>query len=96
MVRDMRARYGRLRVYGEAVDVLVRSNNFVAAERLEQFWNRLAADAPMTIFCSYMAEHFGNPRDAESLRHICHLHSRVHADPQDALGTFLLKTRVAC
>ena len=95
VVRQLRAGPGRLRVYGEAVDVLVRRNRFDAAEQLEECWNRLATTEPFHLFCSYLSEHFGNPRDAASLRRICDLHTSVHTHTEDVLGAFLLKAHTA-
>lgn len=94
-VREL-AETGGVRVYGEAVDQLVRQNAFDLAEQLEGFWNRLGEEVPMTLFCGYSSEHFGNPRDAASLRRICGLHAHCSAAPSDALGSFLLKTHHAC
>jgi hypothetical protein len=85
-----------VRVYGEAVDVLVRAGDFGGALQLEEFWNQLVSSHPFELLCTYMAEHFGNPRDAESLRSVCRLHSHVGSDAQDVLSGYLLKTRAAC
>lgn len=95
LIRQLRALPGGLRVYGEAVDVLVRRNRFDAAEALEECWNRLASREPFLLFCSYLSEHFGNPRDAAALRRICDLHSSVHTHSEDVLGAFLLKAHAA-
>ena len=86
---------GGVRIYGETVDLLVRQDAFALAAQLEAIWNRLAEEIPMKIFCGYLSEHFGNPRDAASLRRICGLHSQCSAAATDALGSFLLKTH-AC
>jgi hypothetical protein len=95
-LRDLRKNRPRVRVFGEAVDILVRRNDFDAAERLEACWNRLAESEPFELFCGYSSEHFGNPRDAASLQRICRLHSHVQTDGTDVLGSFLLKTSGAC
>jgi hypothetical protein len=96
LIRRLSANGTRVRVYGEAVDLLARSGDFAAAARLEEFWNRLGERTPLNLLCGYSSEHFGNPRDADSLRHICSAHSQAHADRRDVLGSFLLKTHVAC
>lgn len=96
LIRNLRAEFGAVRVYGEAVDLLVRRNQFEAAETLEGLWNRLGGLLPFRLFCGYAAEHFGNPRNGGSLRRICDLHTHVHAGPDDVLGSFLLKTHAAC
>ena len=96
VVRQLGQDGRRLRIFGEAVDVLARRNLYANATLLESFWNRLAATQPFELLCGYSSEHFGNPRDAASLRRICELHARVHAGPADVLGSFLLKTYRAC
>ena len=96
LVREQLATHGKLRVFGEAVDVLARLNQFAAAATLEEHWNRLGARESFTLFCSYSAEHFGNPRDAHALKTICELHTHVHSHPRDVLANFLLKTHAAC
>lgn len=96
LVRQLTANGASLRVYGEMVDLLARANEFAAAQRLEEFWNTLARSHRFSLFCGYSAEHFGNPRDAGALQEICRLHSHVHVDPRDVLGSFLLKIHSAC
>jgi hypothetical protein len=96
LVRQLRGAGRPVRAYGEMVDALARAGEFEGALRLEELWNALLAEQPMTLFCGYMAEHFGNPRDARALQHICQTHSHAHAQPGDVLGTFLLKTARAC
>jgi hypothetical protein len=86
----------RVRVFGEAVDVLARASDFGGAQQLEDFWNRAIAGRSIQLLCGYSAEHFGNPRDAHALRHICGQHSEVHSEGRDVLGNFLLKAHVAC
>lgn len=96
MVRRLAGAGERIRVYGEAVDVLVHRNRFDAAERLEEFWNMLAERERLEVLCSYSSEQFGNPRDAGSLRRICCLHAHVSTSPEDVLARFLLKSASAC
>jgi hypothetical protein len=95
VVHGLASRGSRLRIYGEMVDVLARLGEFRAAQALEELWNDLAARHSFTLFCGYSAEHFGNPRYAESLRRICALHSHVRCDSRDILGSFLVKGRIA-
>jgi hypothetical protein len=96
MLQSLRGRHSRLRVFGEAVDVLVRRNDFAGAQLLEDYWNQLLEGQSFTLCCGYSSEHFGNPRDAEALRQVCGCHSHVHVDTRDVLGNFLVKTHAAC
>jgi hypothetical protein len=81
---------GRVRVYGEMVDLLARSGEYRALLELEALWNELAAELPFTLLCGYSAEHFGDPRLAETLAAVCCAHSVVRSNPRDALGAFLM------
>jgi hypothetical protein len=96
LVTSAKAAHGRVRMYGEFVDVLARRGLFAAAEALEQFWNTVADREGVLIFCGYTAEHFGNPRDLASLRRICALHTHAQSDERDALAGFLLRAQAAC
>jgi hypothetical protein len=94
LVRQHLERFPGVRTGGEAVDLLARTGDFESAAALETLWSALAETTPLKIFCSYSSEHFGNPRHAGDLRHICGLHSHVASDRRDVLGHYLLRTRV--
>ena len=83
---------GRLRVYGEMVDVLASSGEFRIALQLEARWNELRAETPFTLFCGYSAENFGNPKLSETLKLTCLTHSHIRTNPRDPLATFLLES----
>ena len=82
---------GRLRIYGEMVDVLAEDGNLQAAQRLEELWNVLAAGVPFDLFCGYASGHFSHERSAGALRDICYAHTDVHCVPDDMLGNFLIE-----
>jgi hypothetical protein len=90
-VRGLASRAAPLRIYGEMVDVLAARGEYRAAHELEELWNALGERESFTLFCGYSAEHFGDPRTAESLRSICRAHSSVHVDPRDLLSTYLVQ-----
>jgi hypothetical protein len=91
LVRQLAAGGRRLRIYGEMVDLLAAEGNFRGASALEQLWNELGERESFTLFCSYSAVHFGDPRTTDALRAICRFHSHVRSSPVDILGSFLLK-----
>jgi hypothetical protein len=93
-VRDLVAHGNRVRVYGEIVDLLAVQGNFAGAQLLENLWNELHARTPFTLFCGYSSENFGDPLTAGSLRSICRSHSHVRSNPNDLLGSFLLRTHI--
>ena len=71
-----------IRIYGEMVELLAREGDFRAAQRLEDFWNELAARVSFTLFCGYQAVHFGDPQNEPALRLVCQAHTKVMADPE--------------
>jgi hypothetical protein len=89
LVRDLAAR-GRLRVYGEVVDVLAADAQFHAAIALEELWNALARTVAFKLLCGYSAVHFGSERSSEALRSICRCHSAMHVEERDDLAAWLL------
>ncbi len=90
LVRRLVARGPRVRIFGEMVDLLAAAGQFGCAEQLEAWWNGLAARRPFTLLCGYSAVTFGDPLSVDALRRICQAHQRVHADPDDLLGSFLV------
>jgi hypothetical protein len=89
-VRKLAASGRRCRIYGEMVDLLAAEGDFPSAQILEDLWNDLSEQLPITLFCGYGAVNFGDPRSGESLRSICRSHSLVRADSRDLLGSFLV------
>ena len=52
------ARSGRVRVYGEMVNLLWRQN-LAAARRLEVLWNQVIQTHPISLFCAYNVHGYG-------------------------------------
>jgi PAS domain S-box-containing protein len=48
----------RVRAYGEMVDVLWRDGNEKAAIRLEEMWNQLGRENPVSLLCAYVMGSF--------------------------------------
>ncbi len=68
---------GRLRAYGEMVDVLWRDGQRTAAIHLEELWNDFQARHPFTLLCAYaMASFLRHPADVQR---VCATHSHVVA-----------------
>jgi len=68
---------GRLRVYGEMVDLLSRAANLDAAVELEQMWNELAREHSYALLCGYAMDNFRHAHDAARFADVCRVHSRV-------------------
>jgi len=91
LIRQLVAR-GRLRVYGEMVDLLAAERDFGAAVELENLWNTLGQSAAFSLFCGYSASHFGPETNAAALKLICRCHSTTRVDVADDLASWLLQS----
>lgn len=85
-------RGGRVRAYGEMVDMLAEHGELTAAMKLETLWNRLGERTPFLLLCGYAAAHFVETSTHRALRDICSAHSTVHRHSQDPLASWLLTT----
>ena len=56
-VRTLAAR-GRVRAYGEMVDMLAQRGDLEDAIKLEELWNVLGERTPISLMCGYSAAHF--------------------------------------
>lgn len=91
--RLMQRRGGRVRVYGEMVELLARDGNYSGALQLERLWNDFAAASPISLLCAYSAAHFAGPDAGSALTAICAEHTRAMWDGSDSLGQFLLSSK---
>lgn len=68
---------GRLRAYGEMVDLLWKDDRREAALAVEEMWNRLAAVQPFSLLCAYAMSGFPGSGDTQPFDRICNAHTRV-------------------
>jgi MEDS: MEthanogen/methylotroph, DcmR Sensory domain len=66
---------GRLRIYGEMVDLLCKAGDLQAAFLLEQLWNELHENQSFWLLCGYHSEPFYRQR--LGVQSICSLHTHV-------------------
>ena len=86
VVRPMQERSGggRLRIYGELEDeILRRLRNAEAALEVERYGNRLVAEGTTKIYCGYSTTAFPDASFAKPFVKLCQLHDRVHNGLQD-------------
>ncbi len=83
---------GRVRAYGEMVDMLAQRGELTEAVALEGLWNRLGERVPFFLLCGYSAAHFVATSTHRALRDICATHSGVHRHTQDPLASWLLNS----
>jgi len=83
---------GRVRAYGEMVDMLAQRGDLAEAIKLEHLWNQLGERVPFMLLCGYAAAHFVASATHRALREICGAHTGVHRHAQDPLATWLLNS----
>jgi hypothetical protein len=66
---------GRVRVYGEMVQLLWEAGNVNAAMELEGLWNDLGRDHNFCLYCSYRSDTIGTDIDAREA--VCRVHSAL-------------------
>jgi len=75
--RARSGRSGRIRAFGEMVDVLWRSGNRSGAIELEELWNDLKRTRPMSLLCAYALASFY--KEIGDIERVCDLHDMVRA-----------------
>jgi PAS domain S-box-containing protein len=78
LVADRAARTGGpVRAYGEMVDLLSDLGNQRAALRLEEMWNRLGQQYPLSLLCAYVLGNFHRESDTTRFQAVCSAHTHV-------------------
>ncbi len=63
--------------FGEMVALLWEAGDVGGAIELEKLWNELGEQAKFSLLCGYRSTSVCDPRHAEALEQVCHLHSAV-------------------
>jgi MEDS: MEthanogen/methylotroph, DcmR Sensory domain len=78
LIRELRAKgAGRMRAYGEMVDLLWNAGQSAAASRLEQLWNGLLGRHQFSLLCAYQIDVFGKEFQAGILDDMLRAHSHL-------------------
>ncbi|HXN75563.1 MAG TPA: ATP-binding protein, partial [Gemmatimonadaceae bacterium] len=85
IARTVNGSGGRVRAYGEMVDVLWREGNPQGAIRLEELWNDLADVQSFSLLCAYAMGNFYKESHSKHFEDICRTHSQVI--PAESLAT---------
>ncbi|MBV9720066.1 MAG: MEDS domain-containing protein [Candidatus Eremiobacteraeota bacterium] len=84
LLRDRKARYGRVRAYGEMVGRLWSDRAFSAAVALEKLWNELLASLGFDLYCGYPIDVTSAEFQTPAMRALFETHTRlVPALPDD-------------
>lgn len=81
-----RARYPRVRAYGEMVNLLWQQGKLSPALQLEELWNELGRTRPFALHCAYAMDNFDRATHCCALHDVHHAHS--HLIPVEHYGRF--------
>jgi hypothetical protein len=70
-------KFPRVRWWGEMVNVLYVDGNPRGSNRLEQFFDEVAHEESIAIFCSFLMDKFDPKIYDEAFGHVCSTHSHV-------------------
>lgn len=68
---------GRVRAYGELVDLLWQADDRMSALRVEQYWDGLLLSYPVSLLCGYRTGLLDPEADPADVEHLCTRHSEV-------------------
>jgi MEDS: MEthanogen/methylotroph, DcmR Sensory domain len=93
LLRSLRARSGsgKVRAFGEMVNLLWSDGRHEEAERLEDLWNGLLAGSQYSLYCAYAIDLFSSGSDPARLSPIVDSHTHLFAGP----GTILSSRRAS-
>lgn len=77
LIAEKTAKFGRLSLYGELVNVLWQGGFVRSAARLEEMWNGLLKKHRFRLFCGYKIDLLDPHSNSETLEEICHSHAQV-------------------
>jgi hypothetical protein len=74
---------GRVRLYGELGEVILRLHNAELSKEMERQGGQLAADGMTKIWCGYCADTFPDASHAKQFTQTCLLHRRIVTEIED-------------
>lgn len=77
LTRQAAESHGRVRVYGEMVDLLWEQGNVAGALELERMWNTLGEVVPLSLLCAYSSTLTAEPGLATAVATVCDLHCEI-------------------
>jgi MEDS: MEthanogen/methylotroph, DcmR Sensory domain len=86
VARELHARFGAVRAYGEMVGVLWTQGNSKAAAALEELWNDLRRSVDFGLYCGYPIDVLGDEFQIGSARGILDAHTHVASALSPAFG----------
>ena len=82
MARD-KSPTGRIRIYGEFVDAVLKLGKPDVCLELERYGNQIAAENVADVYCGYSADAFPDAGCAKPFTKVCLLHNLIHTNLKD-------------
>lgn len=76
-IRAARGRFGRVRAYGEMVDLTWDAGDLEATLALETLWDALIARERFPLLCGYRMARFSDAAHDDAFHHVCCAHTHV-------------------
>jgi hypothetical protein len=78
-LQDLRLRFGKIRIFGEMVNVLWKNEEHEAAMKLEECWNNLSRKFDFSLLVSYSLDSIvpANANTEEAITLICQYHKHL-------------------
>jgi hypothetical protein len=74
---------GRIRIYGELVDAVLKLGNLDACFELERYARQVSSENVADIYCGYSADAFPDAGYAKEFTKVCLLHNLIHTNLSD-------------
>jgi hypothetical protein len=74
---------GRIRIYGEFVDVVLKLGTPDVCLELERYGNQIASENVADVYCGYSADAFPDAGFAKPFTKVCLLHNLIHTNLKD-------------
>ena len=86
LVGQAQVRFGKVRAFGEMVNLLWADGDAAATIALEQLWNGLAEQYSFSLMCGYDMHHFHDLAHDPVFQEVCDVHSHVFPAQDFALN----------
>jgi MEDS: MEthanogen/methylotroph, DcmR Sensory domain len=71
---------GRMRVFGEAVNLLASRGEYDKCAQLERSWNKVMERYSLRVYCAYSLAGFSDQSSAQGMCDVCDVHDEIAGD----------------
>lgn len=89
-IQALSSKYGKVRIFGEMIDLLWQQDKHDTVMQLEDFWNKLFQTIDFSLLCTYSLDHIDPDAYDNSLERICRFHTHlIPIEDSDPVGSVL-------